>query len=271
MRRVLIAFAIFIACLLGALQLGSDAIFAHAGEATSLPAHLPAQLGVAVYGAAARVAQPPFVDAMLARAALDRGDLAGAQRYTGRLPASAQRADLFGKIAQARGQTDLALQYFVRARDIEAIDAALPGLAAHNPARAYALEDALRAGLEQTGTHPDFVAEAYWRMGELAWAQSKRALAMQNYREAIALSPVSEKYLLSAGFAAYELRDDRSAQRYFARVLSVDPASADAYAGAGMVALREGDRVRAIRDAQRARSSDPHSSALATLEALLRK
>jgi tetratricopeptide (TPR) repeat protein len=92
---------------------------------------------------------------------------------------------------------------------------------------------------------------------------------MQNYERAIALSPLSEKFLISAGFSAYEMRDDAAAARYFERVLAVDPASADAYAGAGMVALRQGDRARARYDAQRARAADPRSHALLTLETKL--
>ncbi len=92
---------------------------------------------------------------------------------------------------------------------------------------------------------------------------------MQNYTRAVALSPLSEKFLISAGFAAYEMRDDTGAQRYFQRAISVDPASADAYAGAGMTALRDGDRARAQRYAQRARAANPNSHALSTLESQL--
>ncbi|HET9095951.1 MAG TPA: hypothetical protein VFN37_04775 [Candidatus Baltobacteraceae bacterium] len=268
---MLIALAVVLVCALGAIQLASDAIFARAGEPPSLPAHLPARLGIATYRAAGKISQAPFIDAMLARAELNRGDLAAAARYTRRLPDSARRDDLFGEIAQARGQDRLAQQYFVRAGDIEAIDTAVHALTDRDPARAYALEDGLRARLQQSATHPDLLAEAYWTLGNLAWRQSKRALAMQKYRQAIDLSPLSEKFLLSAGFAEYELHDDAAAQRYFMRVLSVNPASANAYAGAGMLALRAGDRTRAQQYAQRARAGDPRAPALLTLEMQLRK
>jgi tetratricopeptide (TPR) repeat protein len=268
---VLVAIAAIIALALGAMQLGSDAIFARAGEPASLPAHLPSAAGVAIYRAASRIAPAPYIDTMLARAALDRGDLTQAQQYALRLPASARRDDLLARIAQARGQDDVAQRYFVRAADIEAIDSAVRGLASRDPARAYALESALMRRLRAGGTHPDFVAEAYWQMGTLAWSQSKRQLAMQDYGEAVQLSPLSEKYLLSAGFAAYELRQDRAAKRYFTRVIGVDPASADAYAGAGMVALRQGNRAQALQYAARARASNPHAGSLATLESLLRE
>jgi len=270
-ERILVAVGVLAAFALGAVQVGSDAIFSSAGQRFSLPAQLRPALGVAVYAAAARAAQAPYVTDMLARAAFDRGDLRSAEQFARRLPDSTRRDDLLGKIAQARGQTAPALRYFVRAGDAQAIDAAVAAQAKRDPSAAYRLEVALIRRLRSSGTHPDAVAEAYWRLGALASQQQNPALALLNFRRAIALSPLSEKYLLAAGFAAYDLRDEAAASRYFVRVLSVDPASADAYAGAGMVALRAGDRARAEYDAARARANDPRSAALATLEGLLRK
>jgi tetratricopeptide (TPR) repeat protein len=256
---------------LGAVQLGSDAIFARAGQPASLPAHLQPHVGVAIYHALGRISQAPYVDGMLARAALDRGDLQQAERHAQRLPQSTKRDDLLGFVAQARGDDRAALRYFVRAGDIEAIDSAVDRLQYRDPAYAYRLESDLKDRLQQSGTHPDAVAEAYWQLGRLAWMQSKRGLAMHNYAQAIALSPLSEKFLLSGGFSAYEMHWYDQAQRYFMRVLSVNPASADAYAGAGMTALRMGDRARAQYYAQRARAIDPHDHPLHSLDALLKQ
>lgn len=269
MRGVLVCVIVLLVLALGAVQLASDAIFSRAAEPSAIPAHLPEQLGVSIYRDLARVAQAPYVDAMLARAALDGGDPAQALRYAQQLPDSAKRDQLLAQVAQARADDSTAQQYFVAAGDIEAIDRAVNALAQRAPGQAYTLEFALTQRLQRSGTHPDAVAEGYWRLGTLAAAQSKRTLAMQNYAQAVALSPLSEKYLISAGYAAYELRDNAAAASYFARVLSVDPASADAYAGAGMVALREGDRARAQMYAQRARRVDPHSHPLLTLESML--
>lgn len=270
-QGVLIAVAALLALALGTVQIGSGAIFSRAGEPASLPAHLRPQLGVAIYHGIARIAQAPYVDGMLARAALDSGDLAQAQLYAQRLPHSAKRDEVLGEIAQARGNEREAQRYFVRAGDIEAIDRAVDALAARDLPAAYALQAALKQRLERSGTHPDAVAEAYWRLGNFAWWASKRTLAVQNYGQAIALSPLSEKYLLSAGFTAYLTGNDAAAREYFQRALAVNPASADAYSGAGMVALRSGDRAGALFDAERAREIDPHSKALATLDAKLRK
>lgn len=262
-------FLILVAAALGLVQLGSDAIFARAGEPQSLPAHLQPALGVAIYRTIDRAAPAPYADAMLARAALDAGNVSQARAYAKRLPPSAVRDDLLAQAAAMRGDTRTAEAYFVRAGDIEAISRTVAAMTDSNPAGAYALEAALLGRLRRSGTHPDAVAEAHWELGELAWRQQKQQLAMQNYNRAIALSPLSEKYLLSAGFAAYQMKNVAGAQRDFARVLSQNPASAEAYAGMGMVALSQGDRSRAATYAQRARSLDPNSHALATLEALL--
>jgi tetratricopeptide (TPR) repeat protein len=270
-RGVLITIALAAAFVLGALQIGSDAVFAKAGEPVSLPAHVPLRLGAAIYRTAARVARPPFVIGMLARASLNSGDLTHAQTYAQALPDSAWRDELLGQIARAGGDRAAAQQYFLRAGDIEAIDRAVDALARRDPAAAYRLESQLKDRLQQSGTHPDAVAEAYWRMGELASWQSNQRLGMHNFRQAVMLSPLSEKYLVSAGFEAYDVRDDAAALRYFSRALSVDPASADAYAGAGMALLRQGDRAGAIRYAQRARATKRYSHALITLETQLRR
>lgn len=268
-RAVLTGVAIAAALLLGIVQFASEAILAQAGQPHSLPARLHPAAGEAIYRGIARIAQAPFVDGMLARAALESGQIAQAQQYAQKLPDSATRDDLLGQVAQARGDDRTAEQYFVRAGDIEAIDRAVAALERTNPAYAYALEYGLMQRLQRSGTHPDAVAEAYWELGRLAWMQSERALAMRNYDRAIALSPLSEKFLISAGFTSYAMRDYDASQRYFMRALGVNPASADAYAGAGMCAFRQGDRARAGYYAQRSRAIDPNSSPLHSLEALL--
>ena len=93
---------------------------------------------------------------------------------------------------------------------------------------------------------------------------------MANYRRALDLSPISGKYLVSAGFQAYDLRRMNDARQYFERAIGVDPRSADAYAGAGMTALALGDRAQAKADAARSRALDPAAHALKTLESQLR-
>jgi len=259
-----------LALALAAVQLASDAIFASAAAPGSVPTRVPLSAGIAIYQAIARVAPAPYVYDMLARAEVKRGDLTAAQRYVQQLPDSPARSELIGRIAQARGDHRAAQRYFVAAGDILAIDGEVQRLARSDLRAAYALELQLKNRLDQSGTHPDAVAEAYWRLGVLLALQGRTREAMENYTQAVALSPISGKYLIAAGFQSYDLHQNAQAQQYFQRAMSVDPASADAYAGAGMVALRFGDRAGARMYAARAREHDPASQALKTLQDQLR-
>lgn len=260
---------VFSAAALAFVQLGSDAIFSRAGTVRSLPAHLQPALGVRIYSGIERVAPAPYVHAMLARAALDNGDLALAEQHARALPGSSRRSDLLGRIAQARGDHERAEQYFIAADDVFAIGDEVESLAQRDPHRAYRVQELFVHRLQRTATHPDALAEAYWRLGVLASKLGRPALAMTHYGRAVALSPLSAKYLIAAGFQAYDLRDLAAAQRDFAQAISVDPSSADAYAGAGMAALRLGNRAAAERFAARSRAIDPGSHPLHTLESQL--
>lgn len=263
--------------LLGAIQIGSDAIFSRAAPPRSLPGHLAPSIGVAIYGVIDRVAPAPYVNAMLATQALNARRLQLAQAYAVRLPASPQREELLGRIAQARGDEAAAQRHFLAAPDLFAIDQRVDRLARTDPVAAYNLEMRLKQRLERLPTHPDAVAEAYWRLGQLATVRAARVpherwleRGMRDYLQAVALSPLTEKYLLAAGSQALNLHNAHGARRFFRRAIDVDPASADAYAGLGIADFRLGDRAAAKRDAARSRAFDPNSGALATLDALLR-
>lgn len=263
---------------MGFVQAGSDALLSSAGTPGSLPSRLSPAFGRAIYDRIERIAPAPYVEAMLAHAALRRGDLARAQLHAAMLPRSVERADLLGRIAQARGDESSAQREYLRADDIFAIGAEVNRLAAHNAAAAYRLELRFKARLEQLRTHPDAVADAYWRLGQLATQQEPPSgplrtrwlnVGMRDYEQAIALAPFAEKYLLAAGAQALNLHRYGSAHRYYRRAAGVDPASADAYAGMGLAALASGHRAAAIAYARRSRSFDPHSHILQTLETQL--
>ena len=224
-----------------------------------------------MYRAIVAVAPAAYAIDMLAQAALQRGDLAAAARYAQAMPPSLRRDELLGRIALGRGDHAQAQRYFIAANDVFAIEEEVDALAKRDPAAAYRVEQALTRRLESTSTHPDALAESYWRLGVLAAQLGRPKLAMTQYTRAVGLSPLSSKYLISAGFQAYDLRRNDAAQRYFQRAIAVDPGSADAYAGAGMTALRFGDRAAAQMYAARSRKYDPHSHALYTLETLLHR
>ena len=252
------------------MQYGSDAIFSAAGTLHSLPAQLDRAAGLHVYERIERIAPAPYVHMMIARALFDRGDLAGAQNEAFRLPPSTARADLLGRIARARGDHALAQHYFISADDVFAMGDEIDELGKRDPADAYRVQFTFVQRLQRTSTHPDALAEAYWRLGVLAAKTARPSLALQHYLQAVALSPLSAKYQIAAGFQSYDLHAYAQALSFFSHAIAVDPGSADAYAGAGMAEFRLGDRAAAQRDAARSRHYDPHSHPLATLDRLLK-
>lgn len=257
-----------LALALAAVQIGSDAIFSASGAPFSLPARLHSAIGEKIYRGIARVAPGSYVYAMLEREAFDRGDLAQAQAYALLMPPSSTRDDLLGRIALARGDRRTAQHYFILADDIFAITDMVTAEVSFP--KAYALELRLKNRLEMTTTHPDALAEAYWRLGKLAGGERNSGLAIEDFRKAVRISPLSEKYLLSAGFEIYSFIGPAPSSRYFQRAISADPTSADAYAGAGMVAVRLGQRSSARSYLQRAMSLNPNLDSVKLLQAELR-
>ena len=119
----------------GAIQLASDAYAAPAAAPASLPAHVPVAFGVAVYRALDRVAPAPYVESTLAAYALSQGRSGDAPRYALRLPPSPARDALLARVAAARGDGELALEYFLAAPDVDAVQLRCARIGTLNPAR----------------------------------------------------------------------------------------------------------------------------------------
>jgi len=228
---------------LAAVQFASDTILAQAGTPRSLPELVPRGFGVSVYRAIERFAPASYVEAMLAHAALQAGDVRSARAYALRLPDSAERSEILATIAQAQGDERGAQRYYVDALDYAAVQREVLALSVADPHAAYALELQLQRRLQATATHPDALAESYWELGQLATARSVAerspswaATAMRYDREAIALAPLSGKYWIAAGTQSYLMHEYAAARGYFERAADVDPASADAFAGLAIVA-----------------------------------
>ena len=214
----------------------------------------------------------------LARQALQNGDADTAERYAIRLPSSPIRDDLFAAIALHRGQRVLAVEYFLAAPDPNAIGESAQTLATRDPASAYAMERLLEVRLAHDKIHPDAVAEAYWEMGRLAnrtaWRQIpggalQRAWLQRGLRDfetAAAFAPLSERYLVEAANQADLLGERARAQQFFGRAADIDPASADAVAGLGVVAWQNGDHREALVYLTRARRLDSHALMVRALE-----
>jgi tetratricopeptide (TPR) repeat protein len=267
---------------LAAIQAASEALYAGAAVPGTLANHIPSQFGLAVYRMLDRIAPAPYVESTLSQVALQRNDANAAQRYALRLPASPLRDELLARVAQLRGEQSLALEYFLAAPDADAVELAAQALAARNPARAYELERELAARLAQLAAHPDALAEVSWRSGQLAnrtaWVQVPGGTVqrmwlrrgLDDFEAAVALSPLSERYVIAAANQADLLgRRDRAAQ-LFAQAIQIDPSSADAIAGLGVIAFERRDRIAATQYLQRARAIDPQSLMVRALERDLR-
>ena len=76
-------------------------------------------------------------------------------------------------------------------------------------------------------------------------------------RRPSSLAPLSERYVIADANQADLLGARDRAERLFARAADLDPGSADAIAGLGVVAFQNGDRQGAQEYLARARSRDP--------------
>ncbi len=266
----------------GTVQLASDALDSRAAAAGTLPRRIPVRFGIAVYRMLDRIAPAPYVETSLSEEALALGDADGAERYALRLPASPIRDELLARVALKLGSVALAREYFLAAPDPDAVDRSVNALAVRDPAAAYALERLLQVRLARDATHPDAVAEAYWQMGRLANRQAWREVSgsalqrawlrrgLGDFEAAVSLAPLSERYVVEAANQADLLGDRRRAAELFAHAVDIDPASADAIAGLGVVAWENGDRNAAGRYLARARALDPRALMVRALERDLR-
>ena len=282
LRLILGAFVGALILAFGAIQLASGALTSAAAAPGTLPKHVPLRLGVAVYRVLDRVAPAPYVEASLAQEALARGDAVAAEHFAVRLPASPTRDELLARVALTRGQVALAREYFLAAPDPTAVESAAEALAARDPAAGYELERLLQIRLARSGTHPDAVAETYWRLGRLAnreaWLQVPGSARQRMWLErglrafeaAVSLAPLSERYVISDANQADLLGERRRAAALFAQGVDIDPASADAIAGQGVVAWENGDVNAAAAYLARARALDPFALMVRALERDLR-
>jgi len=198
-----------------------------------------------------------------AAASLHDGDVAAAARIVDGLPADAGSNDLRGRLAEARGNRPAAIDWYVRARDVVRAQALIDALAASDPERALADQEALVAALRGDRDAGEVTGEAWWRLGELRAAAGYRDAARRPalwrsaedaYVNALALAPNEETYLLAAGYQSLANGDLTTAQRYYAHAIDVVPDSADAFAGSAWVAAARGDCVSARSSLARARA-----------------
>lgn len=227
------------------------------------------RFGLAVYSALDRFAPVGFVEDTLTHSALARGDLDAAQHYAMRMPQSARRDDALAQIAAARGEGGQAFEYFYAADDVDALQRSVRAVAVHDVATAYALEARVRVRLIQSETHPDAVAESYFISGQLAGLLGRSHEALVNYQAALGMAPLDMTYVLATANCAMDNHDYELARTTFRGGLDVNPASGDALAGLGIVALRTGDRAEAKAYLARAEAAEPHAPMVRALKRAL--
>jgi tetratricopeptide (TPR) repeat protein len=265
-----------LAALLGAVQLGSDALYGAAAAPLAFPHLVPRAVGIAVYGVLAG-AGLPFARMTNASAAIDDGRLDVAAPLIASLPSGGARDDLEGRLLEARGDHAGALARFTAAGDIvRAIEAVDRLDASGQLDLARSAQGQLVAQLQRLDD-PEGVARADWRLGELdaEIAGERHSLpaarsALADYQAALALEPLSETYLLGAANQALQNGDLVLARRYFANLLADDPASADGQVGAGRAAALSGDLDEARRRLDRARALAPMHPGIPELEREIR-
>jgi tetratricopeptide (TPR) repeat protein len=249
-RTVSVAAAIVVAGLLGAVQLASSAAYGDLAARPSLPA--------ALHALAPGLLRPFLGNAQArAEAAVHDGDLPTAQRLAATLPDDPESTDIRGRIAEARGDRDAAIQLYVRAGDVVRAQALIDALATTQPDRALADQALLVAAHQDDANAGEVRGEAWWRLGQLQAAAGYRNAARRaaywrqaeaSYERALALGPNEETYLLAAGYQSLANGDIAAATRWYAHAADVVPNSADAYAGLAWTAAASHDCARA-RDA----------------------
>jgi tetratricopeptide (TPR) repeat protein len=263
-RIVSVAALVIIVVWLGVVQVASMAAYGDLAVRPSLPAALhavaPGLFRGAIGGAEARAA-----------AALHDGDLAQASALVATLPEDPATDDLRGRLAEAQGRRDVAIDEYVRAGDVVRAQGLIDAIGVNDPARALADQRRLVARLGDDPRAGEVTGQAWWRLGQLQAAVGYRDPAHRaadwrdaeaSYERALVLGPNEETYLLAAGFQSLANGDAAASQRWYRRAEEVVPNSADAFAGLAWSDAAAGDCSSARTALQRARELAARSTRL---------
>jgi len=220
---------------------------------------------------------PPALRLVMARSALAAHDVARARADVAQLRPSPDRFALEGGIAEALGDSAVAMAAYLAAGDLNAVERRVEILAQEqHVGDALALQHLIIARLGADRTQADALAEAYFRLGLLEQRQayalgagSARRVherqALTAYESAVKLLPLAERYLIAAGNQQLNLHEVDAAVRSFERAHDADPTSADPLVGLGDAAARRGDAAGARAYLDRARAIAPMSEAVGRL------
>ena len=182
-------------------------------------------------GAAGDLASPASIPRGIA-VGLGQGPALAA---SARLLDGTTREVALGRLALARGDEATATRLLVDAGDEVATRASVDRIDAQGDySRARALEGALVDRLERRGGNRTVRADALWRLGQLdaevgyrepSHRRAQWYRALDDYRQALELEPLSVTTLLAAGNQALLLGERDAGAGYFRRALASDPSS----------------------------------------------
>jgi tetratricopeptide (TPR) repeat protein len=239
--------------------------------------YVPAGVAARVDGLNPALPLPAALRLVLARRALAAGNFELVAGHVARLPASRDRAELSGALAEHRGDPAAALRDFLEAGDLDGIEHRVEALAASGRGdEALALQRSAIARATGDPAQTGNVPEAYYRLGlleqRLAYQiqdpgarTGPQQQSLADYRKAVELAPLEERYLIAAGNEEINVGDLDAASTFFQRARDSDPSSADALTGFGDIALRRGDTAEAKTFLAQARRLNPNSSAVQRL------
>ena len=278
MRFVASALAALVLLVLASIQLVASLAVRNRAVAGSWLSFVPPAAAARVERLDPALPLPSPLRLLLARRALQDGDLALASRWIVLLPPSRDRSSLEGGLAEANGDALAAARGYLAADDLSGVERLIAGAERRgDPDGALALQSEVVGRLRADRTQSDTLAEAYYRLGlleeEASWRlpvgdarrRADELHAKKAYDGALVLAPFSQRYLIAAASQELNLGDLDAAAREYARARNADPASSVALVGLGEVALRRGDVAGAGAWLARARAIDPTGPAVLRL------
>jgi hypothetical protein len=263
------------------VQWCGDALYGNRASARSLPA---AMVSVWPLEIAERLQLDAFPSARLplARAAIERGEFAFAQRLLEASAPGPERDELRGRLAERTGDAGTSLQAFLDADDFVSARAAIDARAGLDPVGTYALLASLEQRLLLARRTPEVLADVAWRTGQVAAQVAYQRPALRDrytllslaaYRRALALAPREETYLLAYANEALFAGDAHTARVTFERAYAVAAVGFDALVGMAASDALLGDCRSSSAELLRARqisALDENALAPTSREALAR-
>lgn len=277
MRFLIVAGAAVLALALGLEQAVAGIVLRDDARRPAWVRYVPAAVAARVDSLAPDLPLPGELRLVLARRALANGAFDLAAAHVARLPASRDRAELSGALAEHRGDTATAVRDFLDAGDIDGIERRADALAASGRGgEALLLQRAAIARAQQDPAQAGNLPEAYYRLAlleqqlayqipDIAARTGPQAQSLADYRTAAELAPLEERYLIAAANEEINVGDLDAALGFFERAREADPSSAEAVAGFGDVAERRGDVAAAKAYLAQGRRLNPDSPAVLRL------